>query len=197
MKLLLALPLLVAALAGRAASGPMTDLERRRLIAHLEMTTGWLADEVAGLSPAQASFRPAPGRWTILEVLEHLLICEPIYWDDLRRALRSPRVAEPPPASDDAILWYGIDRSRREKAVPAEDVRGELRDLGAGLSAFRKLRSKMLEYARSTQDDLRHHWVERQGCDAYQWFLLISTHSQRHILQIREVKASRNFPRSR
>jgi len=58
------------------------------------------------------------------------------------------------------------------------------------------LRAKMLQYARSTGDDLRHHLVERQGCDAYQWFLLISTHSQRHILQIREIKASRNFPRS-
>ncbi len=197
MKPLLAISLLIAALAGRAPAGPITDLERRRLIAHLEMTTSWLGDELVGLSPAQTGFRPAPGRWTILEVLEHLVICEPIYWDDLRRALRTPRMAELPRASDDAILWYGIDRSRREKAVPAEDVRGELRDLVAGLSAFRKLRARMLEYARSTQDDLRHHWVERQGCDAYQWFLLISTHSQRHILQIREVKASRNFPPGR
>jgi hypothetical protein len=196
MKSLVAIAALVMKLAASAMAQPMTDLERRRLIAHLEMTTSWLADELAGLTPAQAAFRPAPGRWSILEVLEHLVICEPIYWEDLRRALKSGRIAEPPLSSDEAILWYGIDRSRPEKAIPAEDVRGELRDLGAGLSAFRKLRAKMLQYARSTGDDLRHHLVERQGCDAYQWFLLISTHSQRHILQIREIKASRNFPRS-
>jgi hypothetical protein len=36
--------------------------------------------------------------------------------------------------------------------------------------------------------------VERQGCDAYQWALLISTHEQRHILQIREIKADPRFP---
>lgn len=175
----------------------MTDLERRRLLAHLEMTTSWLADELAGLTPVQASFRPAPGRWSILEIVEHLVICEPIYWEDLRRALQTARIAEPPPTSDDAILWYGVDRGRREKAIPSEDVRGELHDLASGVSAFRKLRAKMLDYARSTQDELRHHLVARQGCDAYQWFLLISTHSQRHILQIREIKASRNFPRVR
>jgi hypothetical protein len=30
--------------------------------------------------------------------------------------------------------------------------------------------------------------------DVYQWFLMISTHSQRHILQIREVKATSGYP---
>ena len=29
----------------------------------------------------------------------------------------------------------------------------------------------------------------RRHMDVYQWFLMISTHSQRHILQIREIKA--------
>jgi hypothetical protein len=29
----------------------------------------------------------------------------------------------------------------------------------------------------------------------YQWFLMISSHSQRHILQIREIKAQANYPR--
>jgi hypothetical protein len=37
--------------------------------------------------------------------------------------------------------------------------------------------------------------VPRQGSDAYQWALLISTHEQRHILQIREIKRDPRFPR--
>ena len=53
----------------------------------------------------------------------------------------------------------------------------------------------MLKYARTTNDDLRGHLVEREGCDAYQWLLLISTHGQRHILQIREIKADPGFPK--
>jgi hypothetical protein len=32
--------------------------------------------------------------------------------------------------------------------------------------------------------------------DLYQWFLMISTLSQRHILQIREVKAHKDFPKA-
>jgi len=37
--------------------------------------------------------------------------------------------------------------------------------------------------------------LAREGCDAYQWLLLISTHRQRHILQIREVKADPKYPK--
>ena len=31
--------------------------------------------------------------------------------------------------------------------------------------------------------------------DLYQWMLMTSTHAQRHILQIREVRAHSGFPR--
>ena len=31
--------------------------------------------------------------------------------------------------------------------------------------------------------------------DVYQWLLMISTHSQRHILQIREIKAAVGYPK--
>jgi hypothetical protein len=53
----------------------------------------------------------------------------------------------------------------------------------------------MLQYARTTAEDLRSHVVEREGSDAYQWLLLISSHEQRHILQIREIKANPKFPK--
>ncbi|MGH9629022.1 MAG: hypothetical protein ACRD7E_11915, partial [Bryobacteraceae bacterium] len=71
---------------------------------------------------------------------------------------------------------------------------GRLREVSAALKALRALHEEMLRYARTTNDDLRTHFVERQGSDAYQWFLLISTHEQRHILQIREIKRHPDFP---
>jgi hypothetical protein len=50
------------------------------------------------------------------------------------------------------------------------------------------------EYIKTTSDDLRNRVVQRQRSDAYQWALLISTHEQRHIVQIREIKANSRFP---
>ncbi len=42
----------------------MTDVERQRLLSHLEMTSTWLIDEVSALTPAQLAFRRAPEEWT-------------------------------------------------------------------------------------------------------------------------------------
>jgi hypothetical protein len=178
-----------------AAGASMTPLERQRLVAHLEMTGAWLPDEVSGLSPAQLQFRPAPGTWNILENVEHLAISSPIYWTQLHEAMKKPPRSVKTTGSDEGMLWYGIDRTRREKAIPSEEAKGQLRDVSAALTALRDLHREMLRYARTTNDDLRAHYVERQGSDVYQWFLLISTHEQRHILQIRELKAHPNFPK--
>jgi len=120
---------------------------------------------------------------------------EPIYWQDLRKAMKAPPSNQKRPGGDESVLWYGIDRTDRQKAVAAEDSKGQLRDLRAGLDAFRRLHAQMLRYARSTTDDLRGHVVEREQNDAYQWLLLIPTHRSRHILQIREVKADPEFPK--
>jgi hypothetical protein len=187
------LALLMLFSAGIAVAAPPTNQERQRLIAHLDMTAGWLTDEVSGLSSDQLAFRRAPGTWTILEVLDHLVVVGPIYWQDLQNALKGPG-GRKSPSTDADILWYGIDRTNREKAIPSEVPKG-LRDLRSGLDAHRKLHAQLVEYIRTTKDDLRGHIVERQNCDAYQWALLISTHEQRHILQIREVKADPAFPK--
>jgi hypothetical protein len=97
--------------------------------------------------------------------------------------------------TDADVLWYGIDRTSRETAIPTEDVKGQLRDAAAGLAAYRTQHRRLLDYVMATKDDLRRHIVRRQSCDAYQWALLISTHEQRHVLQIREIKAHARFPR--
>jgi hypothetical protein len=176
------------------AAEEITPLERQRLLAHLEMTAAWLTDEVSHLSQAQLEFRRTPGSWTILEVLEHLVLVGPIYWNDLQSAVKAPASARPAASRDEDILWYGIDRTNRETAIPTERPPGKLRDAGAGLEAYRKQHAQLVRYIKTTGDDLRNHVVERQRSDAYQWALLISTHEQRHILQIREIKADPKFP---
>lgn len=174
----------------------MTKGERQRLIAHFEMTNQWLEGEVTGLSEAQLKFRPADDAWSVLEVVEHLNTAEPQYWQWVQEGMKAGPVEKPGDATDAAILWYGIDRTQRSKTAEARTAKGELKDVRKGMEAFRKLRSAMLEYARTTEDDLRAHRVQKSGTDMYQWILMISSHSQRHILQIREIKAHPKFPKS-
>jgi DinB family protein len=178
-----------------AIGGPMTKAEREHVVAHIQMTEGWLVDEVSNLSPAQLNFRPGTGGWTILEVLEHLVIAEPIYWQQLQADLKQPAKKLEKPPTDEDVLWYGIDRVQHQKTEPSKEPKGQISDVRQGLESFRKLHATMLDYARTTDDDLRAHAMPEWGTDAYQCLLGISTHCQRHILQIREVKASADFPK--
>jgi hypothetical protein len=175
------------------AAPPITDVERQRLVAHMQMTASWLEDEVSGLSAAQVTFRPSATSWTILEVLDHLVVVGPIYWRDLQNA--RPVASRAGMMNDIDVLWYGIDRTFRETALKTEEPSRTLKDVQSGLTAYRTQHAKLLEYVRTTKDDLRSRLVERQNSDAYQWALLMSTHEQRHILQIREIKAHTGYPK--
>ena len=156
---------------------------------------GLTPGELDGLSPAQMSWRPAANVWSVKDVVEHLGIAEPQYWQQLQESLKSAPTGYKPETTDAAILWYGIDRTNRTTTGEARVPDGRFKDAAEALSSFRKLRGTMLEQARSSQEDFRGRKLVQGNMDVYQWFLMISTHAQRHILQIREVKANREFPR--
>lgn len=169
--------------------------DRQRLVAHLEMTESWLASELGGLSQAQLSFRMTPESWSIMDVVEHLAIAEPQYWKQLQDSLKQPVSNEKLDATDAAILWYGIDRTNRQRTGEARVPHGTFKDVAGSHGAFRKLRGEMLQVAKTSNEDMRGRKLLEGNMSVYQWFLMISTHSQRHILQIREIKAHANYPK--
>ena len=199
MKLFRLLPLVM--IAARVSSAQMTDQDRQHLLVHFEMTGQWLADEVRGLSPAQLEYRASPDRWTIRECVSHLAVAEPDYWRDLMKQVK----AEPDMkgtksvATDEAIMWYGIDRVQHTKTGGGHEKVETYKDIGDALERFQKLRATMVDYIKNTQDDMRAHSFrftpKSSAIDCWQWMLEISTHAQRHILQIREIKADPNFPK--
>ncbi len=160
------------------------------------MTEAWLASEMKGLSEAQVRFRMKPESWTITDVVEHLAIAEPQYWQRIGDSMKQPVNTEKLEATDAAILWYGIDRANRTTTGETRVPSGKVPDVREPLGRFLKLRATMREYAAKTTDDLRSRKLLEGNMDVYQWFLMISTHAQRHILQIREIKADPKYPAS-
>jgi len=164
----------------------------------MEMTTQMVAEQVRGLSPTQLEYKATPDRWSIREVVSHLAVAEPDYWRDIQKSLKAaPDMKEKKSVATDAdILWYGIDRVVHTKTGGGHERVDTYKDLGEALGKFQALRATMIEYIKTTNDDMRaHSYGDQEVIDCWQWMLEISTHAERHIQQIREIKNDPSFPK--
>jgi hypothetical protein len=198
MRTIAALRFLVVAMTLRLWAAPMTDQDREHLLVHFEMTGQMLAEEVRGLSPAQLEYKSSPDRWSIRECVSHLAVAEPDYWRDLQKAVKGPADMKDKKsvATDADIMWYGIDRVVHTKTGGGHEKVDTYKNMDEALGKFQALHATMIAYIKTTDDDLRaHSFGEQERIDCWQWMLEISTHAERHIQQIREVKADPNFPK--
>ncbi len=65
------------------------------------------------------------------------------------------------------------------------------------LAEFHTRRAETVEFAESTQADLRSHFfahVTFGDLDCYQWLVVMGQHTLRHVAQIEEIKASLEYP---
>ena len=63
--------------------------------------------------------------------------------------------------------------------------------LGEAVAAFLAARERSIEYARSTQDDLRSHFTDHGvlgPLDGYQWLMGNARHAETHAAHIRELR---------
>jgi DinB family protein len=198
MKTTLLLAVAVLALSVDLSAAPMTDQDREHVLVHFQMTGQMLAEQVRGLSRAQLEYKASPDRWSIRECLSHLAVAEPDYWRELMKAVKAaPDMGTKKSSATDAdILWYGIDRVVHTKTGGGHEKVDTYKEAKEALSKFQALRATMIEYIKTTQDDLRaHSFGDQEVIDCWQWLLEISTHAERHLQQIREIKADPNFPK--
>jgi hypothetical protein len=200
MKLMRALPVLVLAIAVQLSASSMTDQDREHLLVHFQMTTQMVAEQVRGLSPAQLEFKPAPDRWSIRQCVSHLAVAEPDYWRDLMAAVKAPpdMKGKKSSATDADILWYGIDRVVHTKTGGGHEKVDTYKDLGEALAKFQALRATMIQYIKTTHDDLRaHSFGRREPIDSWQWMLEISTHAERISSRFVKSRPTRTFRKNR
>ncbi|MCF1714362.1 DinB family protein [Flavihumibacter sp. RY-1] len=183
------------------APDPISDADRAQLVAQLESTRDLLLKTVEGLSEEQFNYRAAEGKWTVLECLEHITLSESALMGWVQQSLQTP--ADPSKrsevkVSDADLLEKTPDRSQKFNAPEMLQPKGSQQNAAALLKTYQEARVKTLEYAKTTKDDLRNHFIQHPAfgtIDTYQGLLMLSAHSKRHTLQMQEVKANANFPK--
>jgi hypothetical protein len=194
-----------AGLATLAAAPKVTapELDRARL--YLEQTRDGVIGATKGLSQAQWNFKPAPDRWSIAQIVEHIVIAQELVLGPVQEQLAK---APPPPERDDRqvdsiIINQLPDRTVRAKAPEVVQPTGRW-------SPEVAMQRLVANYARLAElldstPDLRQHAIdspplkfltngEQEKMDGYQWILAAAAHTERHTKQILEVKADPNFP---
>ena len=185
-----------------AASTPLTPQEREFALSQFETTRANFLKSIAGLSQKQWTFKPAPDRWSVAEVAEHITVSESTIMGLIRKQIMTspaaPEKREQVKGKDQMLLQRMPDRSHKAQAPEMLRPTGRWATQADLTKAFEDARKSNMDYIRTTNDDLRDHFFDHPAfgtMDGYQWLLLISAHSARHTAQIEEVKADPNFPK--
>jgi len=194
----------LAPIASAQTAPGVSEKERAALVEYLTTMRDQVLADSAKLTPEQWNFKTAPERWSVGEVVQHLALAESLLFDLQQKTLTGPpATAEQLAATkgkDDMIRKVIPDRTKKAQAPePLQPAKaGDMGGQAAIVSAFRDRRNKTIEYASKTKDDLRGRVADSPvgPLDAYQWLLFMAAHSERHLAQLREVKADPKFPKA-
>ncbi len=175
----------------------LSSRELSRATHHLASTRDSLLEAVSGLSDSQWHFKPAPDRWSIAEILEHLVLIEERVHGIVGQMQDAPPGQPDRMDSqvDEVILAEVPIRSTRLQAPPPVSPSHQWSPAET-VALFLESRARTFELLIEAPA-LRGHVVPHPVLgpwDGYQWILAASAHSARHTDQMLEVKACPGFP---
>ena len=155
----------------------------------LTATRDQLLATVAGLTTGQWHGRPDPDRWTIAEVLEHIVLLEQVFHSRIVPGLKTG----PPPAREaatvDALVRVLVpDRNTKYVVPPPLAPTGRWTESDC-LREFVEVRQRTIEFL-GDPAGFRERTVNHPALgplDTYQWILMVALHGARHTAQIREA----------
>jgi uncharacterized damage-inducible protein DinB len=171
---------------------------------HIDGTRERLLRAVEGLNDEQQGFRPAPDRWSVAQLCEHLSIVEGNVARLLSKVLGKAEESGAPRADGVAFAPVSIEefveRTRDVKLDAPESVRpGDERPLADSLAALEGSRSALHalrpRIERADGHALRFPHPAWGPLNLYQWLLFVAAHESRHLAQIEALKEMMNAKR--
>ena len=149
-------------------------------------------NSVAGVSEAQAKTRPAAGRWSVVDCVEHVTTVEERFLGRLEGAerLSVPRVDKQKEADLMARL---PNRSTPLQAPAMVQPSGRFPTLADALAGFNAVRARSIQFAEGRAADLSSLALDhaRFGpVNGTEMLIIIAGHARRHAAQIREIRAA-------
>ncbi|MEM9686877.1 MAG: DinB family protein [Bacteroidota bacterium] len=195
------LPVVVLALMsfGISSDTGLTKKERKMAVKEMTNSQKRLFKAIKGLSENQLNFKSSPNAWSVAECVEHITISENMISGMLEGALKTP--ADPSRRSevkmpDEKVLAIIKYRSTKAQAPEPFQPSGKFGSYEETVKAFKEKRAAHIKYVKTTKDNLRNHYQQLPfgTIDGFQVLLFMSGHTERHVEQIEEVLAHKDFP---
>jgi hypothetical protein len=177
-----------------------TETDKKYLFDNLNRTKQELIDETKNLKKKQWNFKESPDRWTINQIIEHIDRYELIFLHEISVALQMGPIPNFPQHLPDS-LFVDQDPKNLKKNNTTDFTKPFTISVPIGNNEgvnnmiwFNKMRDESIDYLKSTTQNLRLHYINF-GPDAHQKFMMIFAHTDRHLRQIRRVKAHPNYPK--
>lgn len=178
-----------------------TEADRKYLLDNLTRSRNALLRETGGLTEKQWTFKESPNRWSIAEIVEHIGIWELL----LQREVNVGLSAGPQPelaasaASDSMVLGFIMEEKphfSNEYTVPFTFAQPSGLLTGEQATAIlMKRRNESIEFVGSAKDDLRACYMNKNRDNIHQVYITTFGHMDRHLRQIRKIKANKDFPK--
>lgn len=177
-----------------------TEKDREFALKYLNDTKEDYVKQLTGISEAQLNFRSAEGRWTIAEIAEHIIVVEnALFGMTTNQAMKAgpPKCEEPFRIGDTAIILAITNRGQKFTAPEQVRPNGRWKTRDDLLANFEKTRNQTIDFIKTNKADLRSTFAQGPmgTMDSYQWFLFSTGHSERHLAQLKEVKADPAYPK--
>ena len=193
--------LLLVTAAAAASAQEVTRAEKDRALQYLESTRKNVLEATRGLTEAQWNFRPAPDRWSVAQVMEHIAASEDFIRDNLlkEKVMISPagQPGRNVKVTDEAVVAKVPDRAHKAQAPAPLVPSNRFGSPDGSVKHFVESRATTEQFLETTTG-LRNHVMDGPvgKMDGYEFVLFIAAHSERHTKQINEVKADPNFPKN-
>jgi hypothetical protein len=175
-----------------------SEKDREFALKYASDTRDEYVKQLTGLSDAQLNFRAAEGRWTIAEIAEHIIVVE-----NALRGMVEGSLKAPVPACKDEFRIQDVSviltiTNRQQKFQAPEPVRpnGRWKTISDLLANFGTTRQASIDFMKNNKEDMRAHFANMPlgRLDTFQSFLFMIGHSERHLAQLKEVKADSKYP---
>ena len=145
----------------------------------------------ADVPEEKAAVRPAEGRWSVLDCVEHIVLAEGRFlgWLETPQGLPAPPAD---PAKEGKLLTGVASRENRVQAPEPVRPTGRFSTLAAALREFEAIRARSIAFAEQQGTGLYSLGAKHAffgPVNGAEVMCLMAAHARRHAAQMREIRA--------